>query len=181
MKLRTKLSTAVLIAFGLNAYLFAQSTDDTYVLTTSEQGTSFLFEKANSSETEQTYTLQQEVTDKGVEFHFVVTDSTTPSNVSYWYANKAVLSSSSEEAAQDCREVAFYGGNWRSPTVDEVSGAISNLDADFLDVMHSLGGDSYIARGYIKGGSYVFSNSTNKGRADSSALTGNNPTLCVKD
>lgn len=175
------LPTTLLLCMGFSTPLLAQ--DDVYVLTTSEQGSAFLFEKANDSEAKQTYTLEQEATDKGVEFHFTLTDTTIPTDVSYWYANSAILSTSSEEAASDCQGITLYGGDWRSPTVDEVNGAITNLDSDFVAAMHTLGNDSYIARGFIQGGTYLFSNSTNKGKTDtdSASLTGNNPTLCVKD
>ncbi|MFV0487879.1 MAG: hypothetical protein ACK5NL_11915 [Vibrio fluvialis] len=174
-------SIALLLSFIANAQTSAQ--DDAYILTNSEQGTAFLFEKANGSGTEPTYTLRQEVTDKGVEFHFTLAETSPQTDVSYWFANNAMLSVSSEDAILDCQGLTLNGGHWRSPTVYEVANAITNLDPDFVDVMHSLGNENYIARGFVHGGMYLFSNSTNRGKTDTNSanLTGDNPTLCVKE
>ncbi|MFV0486428.1 MAG: hypothetical protein ACK5NL_04495 [Vibrio fluvialis] len=68
-------------------------------------------------------------------------------------------------------------------TIGEINDIITNLDSDFVATMHTLGNNSHIARGFIQGGAYLFSNSTNKGKTDidRASLTGNKPTLCVKN
>ncbi|HIF9186054.1 TPA: hypothetical protein ACX6S1_002040 [Photobacterium damselae] len=168
----------------LLALLSINSYAQDYVLTESNQGDFYTFEKSNNTTSDNNYSLEKKETDEGIIFLFKQKNPQKPEIPNYWYASEKINSSSSDEAKTLCSHITLGGITWRSPTTIEVQNAISQLDNDFVTAMESLGDNNYIARGYINGGNYIYSNKNHKGwvkTPNEQTLTGTYPTLCVRD
>ncbi len=170
-----------IVLCGISASTMAET--DTYDLTVSTQGSSFLFEKSNgSNHANNKYVIERHSTPKGTEYYFKISsDSPIENNDSTWQLITSEYSKTAQEAKDICARNRLANNKWRSPTTAEVDGAMKNFDQSFGMAMAKMGKDAAFM-GALVDGIYMYSNQSHKGKVVvSTALSNPEPTLCIQE
>ncbi|OCH48791.1 hypothetical protein [Aliivibrio fischeri] len=176
-----KIVIAAIALCGISTSTMAET--NTYDLTVSTQGSSFLFEKSNNSNhTNNKYVIERHSTPKGTEYYFKISPNAPIENTDgIWQLITSEYSKTAQEAKDICARNRLSNSKWRSPTTAEVDGAMKNFDQSFGMAMTEMGKDTSFM-GALVDGIYMYSNQSHKGKVVvSTSLTNPEPTLCIQE
>lgn len=186
---RTTLTLVMMSLFGQHAFAASyadeqsevddiSTTASEYVLTESNQDSSFLFEEYKDESNEnKTYILERISTPSGTEYYFKLDETVPPTEVSNWIMS--FPSGSSEDAIKVCSLDESGFGQWRSPSNAEVESAMVSRDPSFVEAMEST--STTMVQGHTNNGAFYYSNYSGTGATMDSLGGKPTPTLCIQD